>query len=134
MSGKKQVCPEFSDTISSVCKMLEGAVNDYYWSDDQIKKMDALTQDYLHSLELDDLTYSERAKIATKLKSARKLRREHKDTREVLEPIVSFVESERGKQTMNLMKEALGKTRKAEERMKTRSYHPRVLKTEEIDK
>lgn len=92
--------------------------------------MDRLTQDYLHKLELDGLSYSERAKVATKLQSCRQLRREHKDTAEILEPLVQFVDSDKGRNMMNLLREALGKTRKAEERMENRVYHPRVL-TEE---
>ena len=110
--------------------MMESAVKDYVWSKEEVNRMDRLTQDYLHKLELDGLSYSERAKVATKLQSCRQLRREHKDTAEILEPLVQFVDSDKGRNMMNLLREALGKTRKAEERMENRVYHTRVL-TEE---
>ena len=107
--------------------MMDEAVKDYAWNWEQVNVMDRLTQDYLHKLELEELSYSERAKIATQLKRCRRLRREHKDTVEILEPLVQYIESDKGRNTLNLLREALGKTRKAEERMKDRVYYHRVL-------
>jgi hypothetical protein len=46
---------------------------------------------------------------------------------EILEPFIEFVDSEKGKQTMNLMREALGKTRKVEKYMENRTYRYKVL-------
>ena len=92
--------------------------------------MDRLTQDFLHKLELDGLDYKERAKVATQLAKCRQARRECKDTVEILEPLVQFLESDKGKNLLNLVREALGKTRKVEERMETRTYIPRVLEQE----
>lgn len=125
VSGKESI--QFSKRISDVCKLMEKAQKDYEWSLNEICQMDKLTQDYLHKLELDDLDYRERAKIATKLRDCRRTRREHKDTAEVLEPLVQFLESDKGRNMLNLLRETLGKTRKTEERMKTRYYRPRVL-------
>ncbi len=110
--------------------MMDAAIKDYSWSKDEVNRMDRLTQDYLHKLELDGLDYAERAKVATKLSYCRQLRREHKDTAEILEPLVQFIDSDKGRNMMNLLREALGKTRKAEERMENRVYHPRVLTDE----
>lgn len=118
---------KFSHRISETIKIFEDAQKDYQWSRDEISNMDKLTQDYLHKLELDDLKYTGRAKIATQLKRCRQERRAHKDTMEILEPIVQFANSEKGKNLINLLREALGKTRKAEERMQNRIYYPRVL-------
>ena len=106
---------------------------DYEWNKEEIKTFDGLTQDYLHMLELEDLGYKDRAKVATKLAECRRLRRESKDTVEVLEPFIVFLDSEKGRQMMNLMKEALGKTRKAEERMEGRAYRFRVLDRGDIN-
>lgn len=61
---------------------------------------------------------------------SRQARRECKDTVEILEPLVQFLESDKGKNLLNLVREALGKTRKVEERMETRTYIPRVLEQE----
>ena len=45
-----------------------------------------------------------------------------RDTVEILEPLVQFLERDKGKNLLNLVREALGKTRKVEERMETRTY------------
>ena len=125
--AKKRISPQFSVWISDVCSAMDMAVKDYEWNSNEVHRMDLLTQDYLHTLELGELGYSERAKIATQLKNCRKLRRECKDTVEILTPLVQFLDSDRGKQLVNLLREALGKTRKVEKMMETRVYHPRVL-------
>ena len=127
MAKKNEMPPRFSDGISAVCKLMDDAVKDYTWNFDQLIRMDQLTQDYLHKLELEDLSYSERAKIATQLRDCRKVRREHKDTKETLEPLVQFLESDKGRNMMNLLRETLGKTRKIELKMENRVYRPRVL-------
>ena len=110
--------------------MMEDASKDYAWNYDEVNRMDRLTQDYLHKLELDNLDYKERAKVATQIAKCRQARRACKDTVEVLKPLVEFLESDRGKNLYNLVREALGKTRKVEERMEARTYIPRVLKEE----
>lgn len=125
--AKKCSPPKFSTAISDFVQMMEEASKDYAWNYDEVNRMDRLTQDYLHKLELDNLDYKERAKIATQITKCRQARRACKDTVEVLKPLVEFLESDRGKNLYNLVREALGKTRKVEERMETRVYFPRVL-------
>lgn len=134
MGSKKHKEPQFSECISSFCGMMEDAKRDYIWNYNQVKRMDKLTQDYLHKLEFDNLGYKERAKTATQLTKCRQERREHKDTTEILEPLVQFLESDKGKSLLNLMREVLGKTRKVEERMETRTYTPRILEQDESGK
>lgn len=119
--------PKFSETISQFIDMMENAKKDYEWNNAERQRMESLTQDYLHSLELGNLSYKERAKIATKLALCRQERREHKDMALALEPLVTFIDSDKGKQMLNLMREALGKTRKIEAYMETRKYFNRVL-------
>lgn len=124
---KKVSNPKFSESISDFCKFLESAQKDYTWNFDMVHKMDLLTNDYLHELELDDLDYKGRAKLATKLEKCRKDRRNHKDTVQALEPLIEYLNTEKGKQFLNLLKEVLGKTRKVEERMENRVYVRRVM-------
>lgn len=119
--------PQFSTTISSFCNMVNDAISDYEWNKAEVNRLDRLTQDYLHQLELNNLDYRERAKVATQLTKCRRLRRASKDTVEILEPFVEFIQSDKGKQTMNLMREALGKTRKIEKHMENRTYRYKVL-------
>lgn len=127
MAKKQNVPPQFSPCINDFCNMVANATQNYAWNKEEMNKLDKLTQDYLHKLELGGLDYKGRAKIATKLTQCRKLRRMSKDTIEVLEPFINFLESEKGKNMMNLMKDALGKTRKVEERMVNRTYRNKVL-------
>ena len=123
--------PCFSKTIETVCKSLEDAKQNYAWCDAEITRMERLTQDYLHKLELGNLDYRERAKVATAMAKCRRRRRECKDTIEILDPLVQFLYSERGKNLIHLMNEVLGKTRRVEKNMETRTYCYRVLEDEE---
>ena len=127
MSKKNTNIPQFSATISDFCQMVNQAKADYDWNYAEVNRLERLTQDYLHDLELKDLSYHEQARIATKLTECRRLRRASKDTVEILQPFIEFIDSEKGRQTMNLMREALGKTRKAEKFMETRTYRYKVL-------
>lgn len=119
--------PKFSATISNFCDMVADVKADYEWNREEVNRLDKLTQDYLHKLELEGLDYRERAKVATQLSKCRQLRRASKDTVEILEPFMEFIDSDKGRQTMNLMREALGKTRKVESKMETRTYRYKVL-------
>lgn len=129
--SKKNINPKFSETISNFCDMVTEVLSDYEWNKTEVNRLDRLTQDYLHQLELNGLDYKDRAKVATKLTKCRQLRRASKDTVEILEPFVDFIESEKGKQAMNFMKEALGKTRKVEKYMENRTYRYKELNVEE---
>jgi hypothetical protein len=112
--------------------MAENAKRDYEWNREEVNRLDRLTQDYLHMLELDGLDYKERAKVATKLSQCRQLRRNSKDTVEILEPFIMFLDSDKGKNMMNLVREALGKTRKVEERMTGRTYRFKVYEAGDV--
>ncbi len=127
MPKGKNTCPKFSSQISDVLKLMDDAKNDYVWNYEEVNRMEKLIQDYLHKLELDGLDYGERAKVATQLTKCCQLRRESKDMVEVLSPLIQYLDSDRGKNLINMMREVLGKTRKVEEKMAHRTYHPRVL-------
>ena len=107
--------------------MISEIQEDYKWNCSEISRLDKLTQDYLHMLELNGLDYGERAKVATKLARCRQERRESKDTVAVLDPLIQFLESGEGKSMMNSMQKILGKTRKVEENMKLRTYRYKVF-------
>ena len=126
---KKSKCgvPNFSTVISTFIELMDGAQKDYYWNSEEVNRLNRLQQDYLHKLELDGLDYRERAKVATKLMKCRQDRRDSKDMVALLEPLVEFLEGEKGKHMMNLMKEVLGKTRRVEKGMEHRRYIPREL-------
>lgn len=131
MSSRKQASvPQFSTYISDFCRMVESAKTDYEWNEAEVNRLDRLTQDYLHMLELNGLDYKERAKVATKLSQCRQLRRASKDTVEILQPLIAFIDSDKGRNMMNLMRETLGKTRRVEEKMENRVYRYKVYEPE----
>lgn len=120
-----------SEYISEFLNFLSSVESSYNFCLGEMKKQEQLTQDYLHSLELDDLRYDERNKVATKLAVNRKDRRYFKDRVEEYEPIVKFLNEQRNKQVVNQLKQVLGECRKAETYHKDRFYIPKVLKEKE---
>lgn len=82
--------PQFSVCLSNFLNLITEAQRDYQWNYDEVNRLDRLTQDYLHQLELDGLDYRGRAKVATQIKDCRQLRRASKDTVEVLEPLMEL--------------------------------------------
>ena len=120
-----------SEYISEFLNFVRDAQSHYKFCCEEEETQEKLTQDYLHSLELDNLKCSERSKIATKLAINRKDRRYYKDRAEELEPIVKFFEDPQNKRVLDKFKEVLGQTRKAENYHRDRIYIPRVLKEKE---
>ncbi len=127
MSKRKNPPPLFSENISNFLNSVSQAIKDYEWNTEQLEKLDKLTQDYLHKLELGDLSYKEKCKIVVQLSRVRKQRREHKDSVEILKPVVTFMKTEKGKMLKNNLNETLGQTRKAENKLGDRIYWFRVL-------
>lgn len=115
-----------SEQITNFLNFITAAQSHYKFCDEEMHKQEQLTQDYLHSLELDNLKCSERSKIATKLAINRKDRRYYKDRVEELEPIVQFFEDSANKKILDKLKQVLGQVRKQEEYHKNRTYVPRI--------
>lgn len=122
----KKENPKYSHQIEDLLNLFNTIESDYAWNCNEVNRLDKLTQDYLHDLELGNLNYSERSKVATKLSQCRKLRRESKDTVEILEPFYDFLINDKGKNIKSLTQELLGKTRKIENHMKNRTYRYKV--------
>lgn len=93
--------------------------------------MELLTQDYLHKLELQSCSYHARTRVATAIRDCRAERRRHKDNTIILEPLVGFLQTEKGKLLITQLQQTLGAVRKAERVTQDRQYHPRVLSAEE---
>ena len=120
-----------SDYISNFLNFIKGVDMDYIDAFDGLNVQDKLTQDYLHSLELDNLKCAERSKIATKLAQNRKERRYYKDKIEIYQPIIEFLDDDNNKKVIRKLEQVLGQVRKQEKIHKNRFYIPRVLKEEE---
>lgn len=67
---KQSKPPQFSESIGAFCRMMEDAQKDYAWNYSEVNRMDRLTQDYLHKLELDGLDYKERQRLPQVLPNA----------------------------------------------------------------
>ena len=130
MSANKPETVQLSVYISNFCKLIADSQKSYAWHHDEVNRLDKLTQDYLHKLELEGLNYKERAKVATQLMRCRQLRRVSKDAIEVLEPLINFVATDKGKGIYNMLREVIGQTRKVEEHIDNRSYRYKVLETD----
>ena len=117
-----------SEYLTEFLNFVAETQSQYRFCRDEVENQEKLTQDYLHSLELDGLKRDERSKVATKLAVNRKDRRYFKDRVEELEPIVQFFEEPQNKKVLDKLKQVLGAVRKSEAYHKDRKYVPRVLK------
>ena len=133
-----------SKSIENFLNFYDAVEREYNIAFNKVNECDKLTQDLLHKLELDKLSNSEKNKIATQLKYCRKDRRYWKDIVEETTPIVavfsqtdeSLAEAkkratvENNIRCLNLLREALGKTRRQEAYHSSRTYKPRIIKQE----
>ena len=117
-----------SKCLSDFLNFVSDAQSHYRFCTEEMKKQDQLTQDFLHSLELDDLKCGGRSKLATQLAINRKDRRYYKDRVEELQPIVDFFTDPQNKKVLDKLTNVLGQCRKMENYHKDRIYVPKVLK------
>lgn len=85
------------------------------------------TQDILHSLELEEHSYHENARLGKKLGEIRKKRRAGKDLVDQTSSICGWTETHR--QTLKELEQLLGIVRKAERKCEGRIYTPRTEAT-----
>ena len=120
-----------SEYIAEFINFVKEAQSHYKFCEEEMHNQEALTQDYLHKLELDELNCAERSKLATKLAINRKDRRYYKDRVEELKPIVDFFADQQNKRVFDLLTQVIGQTRKQEGYHKYRTYKPKILKENE---
>ena len=125
---KRDELSEVSVLIETFLNTVDQLSREYNWCEDKLVELDKLNQDYLHKLELENIGYEGRAKVATQIMHCRRERRECKDTIMVLKPLYDYVNSEKGKSALNQIRAVLGQVRTAEKRMRDQTYIPRVLK------
>ena len=121
-----------SQIIKNFLDFVESAKCDYDYNLEAMKTEEQITQDLLHQLELVELNYRERSKIATQLAKNRQNGRNYKDMVEQLEPIVTFFSSTHNRNFLNHLTQLLGQIRKVESYHKNRLYIPKVLPYEPI--
>lgn len=115
-----------SDIITAFLNLIIQSENEYQFALELQRTGEKKTQDVLHMLDLDNLNYKERAKLATQLKNIRQKRRRYKGEVEELECIVQF--KKENKNLVNMLTQLLGKQRKVEKSHIDRHYTPKVLK------
>ena len=119
-----------SEHISDFLNFISQTRASYNLYSQELKTQEQITQDYLHSLELDGLKCEERSKVATKLAINRKDRRYFKDRVEEFQPIIDFITDPQNKKFIDKLTQVLGEVRKQEHYHQERTYHPRILKQE----
>ena len=117
-----------SEYLTEFLNFISESQTHYNFCLEEMETQDKLTQDFLHSLELDDLKCKERSKLATQLSINRKDRRYFKDRIEEFEPIVKFFEENQNKRVLDKLKQVLGECRKAERYHQNRTYIPKIMK------
>jgi hypothetical protein len=130
-----------SKSIEAFLNFYDDITIRYKTAFEMVNKCDKFTQDLLHRLELEDLSCGEKNKLATQLKYCRKDRRYWKDIVEETEPFVSMFLStaddkkritESSKAFINILRSnVLGQVRKQEDYHSSRSYKPRIIKSED---
>lgn len=110
---------EFIDFVNS-------ALKDYKYHYEMVNYYDKLGCDDRHDLELANMNYAERARLATKMQNDLRERRKHKDRVAVLKPIVEFMDDPVNKKNMDKLTQLLGHVRKEEDNLENRIYIRRV--------
>lgn len=132
MGDRKRIdLKSYSQSIHEFISFIENTKVEWRRIGELVSKHDLLTSDYLHRIELENLDYKERAKIATQLVKNLKLRREYKNRDEILNAINEWIIRKDTVSAMNALNETLGKVRKIETNQKNRAYTFRVLKENE---
>ena len=115
---------EGSKAIDDFLKFLRDAKMDYAVSQDIETEAEKETQDILHTIELDDISYHEYARLSKALKAIRQKRRVAKDRCIRLEPVVTWCNS--NEPLIKALEKLLGSVRKAEKSTENRMYIQRT--------
>ena len=110
--------------ISDFLKFLREAETIYAIADVTQKEADNETQDILHAMELDSLSYHYRARLSSALSAVRKKRRTAKDTAEIMKPVLEWKEKNRS--ALKSLETILGTVRTLEKDKDNRFYVKRT--------
>lgn len=103
-----------AEQLSEFLNFVEQSYADYQIASEALKEEDRRLQDLLHEMEF-AADKAERNRVATKLQKSRRERRKNKDTVKLNEQVVRFFEEKPHRDTLNKMKQLLGRQRKEEE-------------------
>ena len=121
---KNKDIPQASTHISDFLKFLREADTIYAIADRAQKESDNETQDILHAMELDSLSYHDRARLSSALSAVRQKRRTAKDTAEIIKPVLEWKEKNRA--ALKSLETILGTVRTLEKDKDNRFYVKRT--------
>ena len=110
MQNKKTPAEQLSEFLNFINQFH----TEYQIASEALNEEDKRLQDLLHEMEFAS-NKAERNKVATRLQRSRKERRRNKDIVKLNEQVVRFFEEKPHRDTLNKMKQLLGRQRKEEE-------------------
>lgn len=119
-----------SQSLSDFLEFLRQSQQDYNIAADIETTKSKETQDILHKIELDNVKYHDYAKLGKALKFIRNERREAKNIKQQLEPLIGWVEENQS--VVRGLERLLGELRKVETNIKNAHYYPRTDVVDEI--
>ena len=125
---------EVLDLIVDLTTSVMLAKSEYARYTSELSYYDQLVEDYLHILELENESWSARAKVATQLADARKKRRIVKNELELLQPIIAFANTDYGKKVFDSLRTLSGNIRSVDKRHNQSTYKCRILHLDEDGK
>ena len=114
----------YAEQFSQFLGFIRQCQEDFSIAESLREGTEAETQDILHKLELEDISYHEYARLSKVLKKVRIERRKAKDTIEQLGPLVTWVAQ--NNKVIKELEKVLGEMRKAEKNMCYRHYNPKT--------
>jgi len=115
---------ETSKIIEEFLNLCNNAERQFEFNKEIVDNCNKKTNDYSHRLELENDTYNDRVKLQTQQRKNLKERRESKNIIEILEPIIEYKNG--NKNSLNMLRQTLGKIRKVENYHENRTYRKRA--------
>lgn len=112
------------DIVSETLRLLQLVETTSKQVSEEINRCDLEHQDLIHAAELLNLNAVEMSKLAKAIKQNRQKRRDAKNTKEQLSPILEVLQKNQG--LINSLKVAKGKAESIQRLQKVRVYTPRV--------
>lgn len=122
--GEKAKTP--AEHLSEFLNFVDQCCAEYKAAYEAVNEEDKRLQDLLHEMEFAS-DKAERNRVATKLQNSRRRRRKNKDIVKLNEQVVKFFDDKSSRDTLNKLRQLLGRQRKEEEYLfSERIYTPRV--------
>lgn len=103
-----------AESLEDFLKFVDQCYQEYQMAQEAVSREDKRLQDLLHELEFAK-EKGERNRVATKFQRSRRERRKHKDIVKRNELVVKFFEEKPHRDTLNKLRQLLGRQRKEEE-------------------